>query len=196
MPKGGRIEIVDNPRRVDPGVLLLEEVARCAGIVQWLEAKVASLDEDTEFLTEVITRTQETKEGSSGGNNESYVLAREETKREVSHWFKILQDERKLLVQATTSALRSNIEERRVRLAERGVDALEAAMAAALLDLGLDPHNERVRAVVGRRMREALEGGEAFFHGMEKEVPAGRLAVPAERVNPFRAQEEPAPADF
>lgn len=190
----GRIEILNNPRQVDPGVLLLEEVHRCAGIIAWLEAKIQSLDEDSEFLEEVSVRTSEVKDATSG-QGESYVLAKEETQRQVTHWWRLLQEERKLLTQATTAALRSNIEERRVRLAERGVDALEAAVAAALLDLGLDPHNERVRAIVGKRMREALEGGEAFFSGTQAPGDARHaLAVPAERVT--QPGDGPAPVSF
>jgi hypothetical protein len=187
-------EILSNPRAVDPGVLLLEEVHRCAGIISWLEAKISSLEEDQLLLEEVSVRISESKEATSG-QGESYVLAREEVTHEVSRLWRLLQEERKLLTQATTAALRSNIEERRVRLAERGVDALEAAVAAALLDLGLDPHNERVRAIVGKRMREALEGGEAFFSGTQAPGDARHaLPVAAERVT--QPGDRPAPVSF
>lgn len=193
----GRIEILDRKRSVDPGVLLLEEVSRCAGIIQWLEDKISSLQEDGEFIEEVENRITEVKEGT-GSTGESYTLARTEVRKEVSHWWKLLQEERKLLTQATTAALRSNIEERRVRLAERGVDALEAAMAAALLDLGLDPHNERVRAIVGHRMREALEGGQAFFSGTETQVVPERIPIPAERIRDVETPpgDHPQPVSF
>jgi hypothetical protein len=44
-------------------------------------------------------------------------------------------------------------DERRAMLTERLFDALEAAIAGIVRDLGHDPHTSQVRAVVARNMR-------------------------------------------
>jgi hypothetical protein len=204
----GQIEIINNPRSVDPAVMLLEEVSRSAGIIAWLEAKIASLDEEPgnveiggardgeareSFITEVSTVTTESGTGATGATVD---VQRVERKREVTVWWRLLQEERRIAQAAASAALRSNIEERRVRLAERSVNALEAAVAAALMDLGLDPHNERVRAVVGARLREALADGSGF--NMEGEGGGGTFQAPAVRVIEAAPADEdrPKPQDF
>jgi hypothetical protein len=65
------------------------------------------------------------------------------------------------------------VEERRIRIAERQQDVLEAAFVAAIADLGLDPHDSRVRKVLGARLQQAIEGGTS---------PVAPVSVPAERV--------------
>jgi hypothetical protein len=50
---------------------------------------------------------------------------------------------------------------------------LEAAFVAAIADLGLDPHDSRVRKVLGARLQQAIEGGTS---------PVAPVSVPAERV--------------
>lgn len=199
------IEIINNPRAVDPAVMLLEEVSRSAGIIAWLEQKIASLNETDEdggegFITEVSTMVSEDKSGSGTGANGSYSMSREERKREVTIWWRLLQEERRIAQAAASAALRSNIEERRVRLAERSVNALEAAVAGALLELGLDPHNERVRAVIGAHLREALADGQDPF-GMEGGGGGGggTFAAPSHRVieaAPGDGEEPPKRMDF
>lgn len=154
------MDILETPRAVDPGDAILEEVHRTAGVVRWLEAKIASLsDEGDESVPGFVgPRTRKVEEsgftslGSTGST-------REETTLEVTHWWTILEREREHLVKACTAALRSGIEERRVRIAERGLDTIEAAMGAALAELGLDPFDARVRAVLGTHLRRAIEGG-------------------------------------
>ena len=186
-----RMEILKNATPVDPGVLLLQEVARCAAVVRWLENKIGEMSEEEVMWEPEVLRVQEEKSGA-----DRYELSRKESRTTVSRYWKMLQEERKLLVRATEAALRSNIEERRVRLAERGVNVLEAAVAAALLDLGLDPHSERVRAVVGKRMREALEAGSGsggIFMGAQESVEPVKVESARTTVT---AEPPPPPADF
>lgn len=150
------MDILSQPRSVDSGALLIEEIERTAGIISWLERKVESLDEETEFLGDVVVTTEEHGSGANG----QIDVTKTETRREVTHWWKILRDERTHLANITTGAIRAGLEERRVRLAERSVSSIEAALAMILMDFGLDPHNERVRTVVGTRLRQALEAGQ------------------------------------
>lgn len=189
------MDILSKPRHVDSGVLMIEEIERTAGVIAWLEEKIASLDEEggvngdggrEGFIGEVQVVTHEDGMGAQGN---SVSLTKTETRREVSHWWRMLEEERKHLIVATTAALRTGLEERRVRLAERGVDALEAAMAMALMDLGLDPHNERVRAVVGNRLRQALENGDGNRAGFLAPAQASDLARAQVRVIDAKSSE-------
>lgn len=143
-----------DPIEVDPGIALLQEIHRCAGHVVWLEAKVRSLEEDDL----VFNKTLEVSEEVYGDEGRNYTLSRSERKAEISKWWDLYTQERKHLAVVSAAAIRAGIEERRVRLAERSVDALENAITAALQDLGVDPFTARARQAIGNRLREAMSG--------------------------------------
>ncbi len=176
-----RVTILANVRAVDPGVTLLEEVAMSKAIISWLENRIGQMSEEELMHEPELLVIREKKRGRSPGG-ESYTIRKTESRTTVSRYWTLLQEERKLLVNATTAALRSNIEERRVRLAERGVNALETAMVNALTKLGLDPQSDEVRAIVGAELQKALDGGSAgsLFMGGEV-IEMEPLAVEAQR---------------
>ena len=190
-----RLTILKNAKPVDPGVLLLEEVARCAAVVHWLEDRIGEMSEESLMFEPELLSIRERKRAVSAGG-ESYTVRRTESRTTVSRYWSLLQEERKLLVRATEAALRSNIEERRIRLAERGVNVLEAAVSEGLLKLGLDPHNENVRAVMGAALRQALQanGGGSIFLGAA-DSPAV-VPVESERVPEAEVIPPPPPAAF
>jgi hypothetical protein len=140
------------PRDVDPGVALLEEIHRSAGHVAWLENKVRGLEE-SELVWGTVMMVHEERSGGQGGD---YTLTRKENRATINTWWDLYRKEREHLAKVSLAALKAGIEERRVRIAERGVDALELALTAALTDLGHDPSDERVRAIVGRRLSEVV----------------------------------------
>lgn len=142
------------PREIDPGMALLEEIHRSAGHVAWLEQKCRDLEE-SELVWGQIMEVHEEKDG--GGPTGNYTLTRTENRAFINGWWQLYERERKHLVTVSAGALKAGIEERRVRLAERGIDALEQALNATLVDLGLDPNSSRVREVMGARLREAFE---------------------------------------
>lgn len=149
------------PREVDPGVALLEEIHRTAGNVAWLANKVAEL-EDSEMVWSKVMTAHESVSGGPGGG---YTMRRKENRQTINAWYEIYMRERDHLMRATTKALQVGIEERKVHLAERGVDALESALSSALLELGLDPQSAHVRATIGAHLRLALE---ADIFGIDK----------------------------
>lgn len=178
-----KLDILAHPRSVDPGALLIEEIERSAGVIDWLEGRIAALDEDTEFIYDVIVTTQENGSNAQGAIDSTKT----ETRKEIHHYWRMLEKERAHLAQVTTSALRAGVEERRVRLAERSVSALEAAMSYALMELGLDPHNERVRGIVGTSLRKALESGvTGDMHLMREGESEKVLVVPAGKQTPVQ----------
>jgi hypothetical protein len=146
------------PREVDPGVALLEEVHRTAGHVAYLSKKVQELNDESL----IWNKTMESEEDLQGGEA-SYAKKIKEHRNEVSRWYDLYERERKHLASVANAALKAGVEERRVRLAERGVDTLEAAITAALQDLGVDPYTTRARAAISKRLREALVGADDLF---------------------------------
>lgn len=145
-----------DPIEVDPGVALLQEIHRSAGHVAWLAAKVQSLREEEMVWGEKAVVDEE----SYGDDGRNYTIKRSEKRAEISKWYDIYEKERRHLASISTAALKAGVEERRVRLAERGVDALETAITLALQDLGIDPHTARARQAIGNRLKQALEGAE------------------------------------
>jgi len=157
------------PIEEDPGVLLLKEVHRTAGHVAWLEGKVRELGAEDLVWS---LREQTDEKGHKGEDTISMVTKRYGA--EVNTWYQLYKEERKHLAGVAAAAIKAGVEERRVRIAERGLDMLEASMIAALADLGLDPHSARVREVIGRRLAEAV-GGPTDLFGTEE----GYLALQA-----------------
>lgn len=156
----------------DPGVLLLEEVHRTAGHVEWLGNKVRELGAE-DLVWGLLEQTEE--KGHKGDDSISVITRRYGA--EVNTWYQLYKEERKHLAAVAAAAIKAGVEERRVRIAERGIDMLEAAMVNAFRDLGLDPSSQRVREVIGMRLAEVLGGGVDVF-GMEE----GRRALEAQPV--------------
>lgn len=164
------------PIEMDPGVAIMQEIHRSAGHVKWLEYKVRGLNEDDLVWGKLkeITEEGSTEKGSIDTVKREYGA-------EVSNWYKLYLEERKHLFKVSEAAIRAGIEERRVRLAERGVDALEAAINATLRDLGVDPTTARARQTVGNHLREALgSGADLFGYGAGGEAVRTAQAVVVE----------------
>lgn len=146
------------PIVVDPGVALLGEVHRTAGHVAYLERRVRELEESELVWSKVMESREEGQvPGGGGGGGGTIDVLRTEHRQEINKWWQLYMSERKHLAQVSLAALKAGIEERRVRLAERGVDILEDALSNALTELGLDPSSERVRAVLGHHLAQAVD---------------------------------------
>jgi hypothetical protein len=190
--RGKATMFLGEPRDIDPGVALLEEIHRSAGHVQWLEEKVRGLEE-SELVWGKVVAVKENRVGGQGGN---YTLKRTENRATINTWWDLYAKERDHLSRVCLAALKAGIEERRVRIAERGVDALEIALGAALKDLGLNPDDPKVRAVMGNRLREVV-AADVFGDGMRKiiDVQSDIVNVEREKVSvPHAAPGVAAPA--
>lgn len=111
------------PREVDPAVALLEEVARTAGHVEWLGARIREMNPDAPVS------------GTIG-----------------AAWLDLYRAERRHLVRVCRDAIAAGAEARRVRIAEETGAAIVAVLHAVLADLGL-ADNEDVPALVARHLR-------------------------------------------
>lgn len=170
-----------DPRWIDPGYALLEEVARSAGHVHFLERRVNELEE-SELVWNEVMKAVETKSG--GGESGDYELQRTEHKAEISQWWELYERERKHLATVSAAALKAGVEERRLRLAERAADALDDMLGMLLGDLGHDPHDPRIRDLVNNRLGELLSSDWMGAPGAD-EVPE-RLAIEAPAAKPVQ----------
>lgn len=124
------------PRKVDPHEVLLEEVYRSAGHVEWLHRKVLEL-EDSEL-----------SESTIAGKSPNF-------------WIRWYTDERLRLVAAAATCIKAGVAERRVQLAEEQGRMLADAIRLILQGLGLTPEQERRAPSVVRAVLTSMPTGEA-----------------------------------
>lgn len=152
--RGERTDLYGTPSTVsDPAEVLLGEIRRTAGHVEWLYEQIQFSDPKTFVKSLWLVRRQ------SG-----YINPRE---IDMSHfsdagslWVDLYLTERRHLAAICRTALAAGIEERRVRLAERQAENLGRAIMGMLGDLGVDAENDEVRAVVYKWLIHATSGGE------------------------------------
>jgi len=151
------------PRQVDPHTALLEEVWRTAGHVEWLNRKVREIEEDG--LVWGVTR-EETgphacnepgplpkQESVKGGEALPYKDdARRVLAADANIWLKLYQAERKHLTDVCRTAIACGIAERQVKVAEEFGRQIAERIRLVLVDVGVDPTEERVRLALRRRL--------------------------------------------
>lgn len=132
----------------DPGEILLQEIQRTAGHIEWLREQLLHSDPDR-FVESLWLR----------GRASGWVAPHEFNTRDWSAagalWVEIYQKERAHLASICRTALAAGIEERRVRIAERMAGTISDAIRGMLFDLGLDPEDDRVRSVVYKWLMQA-----------------------------------------
>jgi P27 family predicted phage terminase small subunit len=141
-----KIPTYGQPLDVSPGEALLQEVRRTAGIVDWLGIVIARLAEG-----DVVWGIERTASHSGGDFPGSDVI----TSAKPNVWVELYQKERRHLVATCEAALRANVDERLVRLAEMQGGRIVAVLNGIFSDLELlDWQRERLPEVVPRRIRE------------------------------------------
>jgi hypothetical protein len=124
------------PRDVDPATALLEEVARTAGAIAWLQGKIRALPEGELVETRTVPA-----DGTMG-------------RAMVSVWLELYARERSHLVRCAAAAIAGGVAERQVRLAEAQGEILADVIRGILTDLDLSAEQEaRVHEVVPRHLR-------------------------------------------
>lgn len=111
------------PINLDPHTALLQEVHRTAGIVGWLEDKLAKLREDGHPDDEILIQF-----------SKQHGLV-------PSVWMQLYQQERDRLIHVSTSAIKAGVAERRVQLAEQQGRLIAEILLGFIRDpaLGLTP---------------------------------------------------------
>lgn len=128
--------------------LLLGEVRWATGHVQWLRGKVQELDPQMLVwgTTKVVV--------SEDGRDTTQAAA-------ASMWYELYDRERKHQATLLALALKSGVDERRVRLAESQGEQVAAAIKAILADLGLTAEQQAAAPEVASRHLRLLAGGAA-----------------------------------
>lgn len=122
------------PIQVDPHTVLLEEVYRAAGHVEFLRKKVIELV-DTEMI-----------ETNIGGKTTNFWIT----------WYRM---ERRSLVEAAATCIKAGVAERAVRVAEEQGRMLAEAVRLILAGLGLSPEQQRAAPGVIRNVLMQLDTG-------------------------------------
>jgi hypothetical protein len=141
----------EDSNATDPAEILLQEIRRTAGHIEWLRAQIEFSDPEAFVRSLWLTRRQ------SGYINPT-ELDMTQFSQAGALWIDLYLQERRHLAAICRTALAAGIEERRVRLAERQAENLGRAVRGMLYDLGLDPEEEDVRAIVFRWLTAASTG--------------------------------------
>jgi hypothetical protein len=135
----------------DPAEVLLAEIRRTSGHIEWLREQIRYSDPRSFVRSLWLVRRQ------SG-----YINPKEVDLTAFSQagalWVDLYLKERQHLAAVCRTALAAGLEERRVRLAERQAENLGKAVRGMLYDLGVDPEDDTVRAVVFRWLTAASSG--------------------------------------
>lgn len=137
------------PRDVEPGMAILEEIHRTAGLVDWYAARILDLDPDSDPRVLSWGRVSESSKqaGAFPGTDTTWSAAPPVL---LELWMR----ERKHLVEVCAAALKAGVEERRVRLAESQGALVAAAIRRILEALDLSGAQwDLVGTVVPRELR-------------------------------------------
>lgn len=121
------VTLLGLPRDINPTDALLEEIRWTAGHVEWARKQVQALD--AEGLTWGLDSQKETR-------GEKFETTYTE-KGQLSVWYGLYMREREHLAKVCALALRSGVEERRVRVAEAYADQVCGLIDRLLVALDL-----------------------------------------------------------
>jgi len=131
----------------DPTEVLLKEIQRTAGHIEWLASMIQESDPEMFVKTLWLTRRQSgfVREGEIDTTDFSHAGAM---------WVEIYQTERRHLANICRTALAAGIEERRVRLAEKQAELIGEMLRSVMFELSdhlgivIDPEDEGVRTII------------------------------------------------
>jgi hypothetical protein len=141
---------------VDPAEELLDLICHTAGYVRFIRTRVNQLTVDA--MTWGITK--ETDGGVVVGTGpKAELVADTTTTRETKPnvWIQMLDHWTDKLARLIVEALKLNLDERRVRLAERQGDAMMRILDGVLAELGHDPAEPETAKIVARHLRRVGE---------------------------------------
>jgi hypothetical protein len=135
-----RMRTYGAPVEMDPLTAILQEVARTAGHVAWLDAKIAGLTD-------------------KGGRRSGDIIEDTMFGKKPSVWIKIYQDERAHLTRVSKVALDNGVAEKMLDVIRQNGRALGEFVAAVLHDPDLGLTSDQLKTasgVVQRHMQKAL----------------------------------------
>lgn len=138
----------------DPAEVLLNEIRRTAGHIEWLGDNLRNSDPQQFVRGLWLAKRQ------SGFIKEDEIDTGD-LSQAGAMWLELYLTERRHLATICRTALAAGIEERRVRLAERQAERVGQAFRGVLFDLAehfkieIDPEDEAVRAIVYKALMQA-----------------------------------------
>jgi len=132
----------------DAGEVLLKEIRRTAGHIEWLRINIAYSDPEM-FVKSLWLR------GRQSGFVRPDEINTDDWSQAGALWVEMYLNERKHLASICRTALAAGLEERRVRLAERLAERVGEAIRGMLYDLELDPDDDKVRGIVYKWLMQA-----------------------------------------
>lgn len=168
------------PREIPAEQGLIEEIHRAAGHVAWLELRVRAMDESDLVWGAVEAKRlmrAENVNDLTGGDGEPTPLYEVVMKAGANAWLTLYQQERDRLARACALAIKCDVEQRKVRLAERQGMQLAAVVRQFVIELGL-PADTMTR--VPHALSVALSKVTGPMDSVDGEVvPAAVLAIPS-----------------
>lgn len=138
----------------DPAEVLLTEIRRTAGHIEWLADNLQNSDPQQFVRGLWLAKRQ------SGFIKEDEIDTGD-LSQAGAMWLELYLTERRHLATICRTALAAGIEERRVRLAERQAERVGEAFRGVLFDLAqlygieIDPEDDAVRSIVYRWLMQA-----------------------------------------
>lgn len=138
----------------DPAEVLLQEIRRTAGHVEWLAAQLQESDPEKFVKGLWLVKRQ------SGFIKEEEIDT-SDLSQAGAMWLELYMTERRHLATICRTALAAGIEERRVRLAERQAERVGEAIRGIMFDLAqlfeieIDPESDAVREIAYRWLMQA-----------------------------------------
>lgn len=138
----------------DPGEVLLAEIRRTSGHVQWLSENLQQSDPETFVRGLWLAKRQ------SGFIKEEEIDTKD-LSQAGAMWLELYMTERRHLATICRTALAAGIEERRVRLAERQAERVGEAIKGIMFDLAqlyqieIDPEDDAVRSIAYKWLMQA-----------------------------------------
>ncbi|HEV2174241.1 MAG TPA: hypothetical protein VGR71_11775 [Nitrospira sp.] len=138
----------------DPAEVLLTEIRRTAGHIEWLADNLQNSDPEKFVRGLWLAKRQ------SGFIKEEEIDTTD-LSQAGAMWLELYMTERRHLATICRTALAAGIEERRVRLAERQAERVGEAFRGVLFDLAelygieIDPEDEAVRSIVFKWLMQA-----------------------------------------
>jgi hypothetical protein len=137
-----------NRPNVDPVRAVLEEIGRCAGVIDWLRTKIESLDAESLVRGTRMVRRTEDPEGTTTVTEVGPGL---------NIWWQMYERERDRLVRVSKAAHDMGIADQQVALAEQHGMRIAAGIQWMLRKLGREDDPTAMQAAV--EMLEGLDSG-------------------------------------
>jgi hypothetical protein len=137
--------LAGEPMDIGPSEALLWRVRVLAGEVSRLDDLIAGLERDELVFGTVREETTQTADGE-------FTKTTSEARMNV--WLVLRAQRERMLQEACEAALRANIEERLVRLAEQQGAAIHRLLITVLGDFGIPVTDPRIPQVLPMRLRE------------------------------------------